>query len=64
LILGAAMERQHCQRQNDIYAAEALSVDEMLTEYQKVGAGAGIDGARSGLWSEYSRLIGEITASL
>jgi len=24
------------------------------------GSGAGIDGARSGLWSEYSRLIGEV----
>lgn len=46
-------------------AADGISVDVICggfpcQDISTAGSGAGIDGSRSGLWSEYARLIGEL----
>lgn len=46
-------------------AADGIDVDVICggfpcQDISLAGAGAGIDGSRSGLWSEYARLIGEL----
>ena len=49
----------------DRLAADGITVDAICggfpcQDISLAGKGAGIEGARSGLWSEYARLIGEI----
>jgi DNA (cytosine-5)-methyltransferase 1 len=50
---------------SDRLAADGITVDAICggfpcQDISCAGSGAGIDGARSGLWREYSRLIGEL----
>jgi DNA (cytosine-5)-methyltransferase 1 len=50
-------------------AADGIAVDAICggfpcQDISEAGRGAGIDGARSGLWREYARLIGELRPSV